>query len=218
MTTASSAGKIKVVFTGDPSDTAEIRKHIRRPSQNKAIQHRAKDPDDELELVIVQSMWLTGFDSPPLHTLYLDRPMRGAALMQALARVNRTFRGKEEGLLVGYAPLTENLYAALAEYTASDQAARPLGRNIDEALAKVKDLHDVIGNVILAGYDWRAALASKSPKRLPQCGTWRSELPARPGQPGEPARRRRAEPGGPVPCGSPPGWPGSTRCARAPVP
>ena len=121
------------------------------------IQHRAKDPDDELELVIVQSMWLTGFDSPPLHTLYLDRPMRGAALMQALARVNRTFRDKQDGLLVGYAPLTENLYAALAEYTASDQHTKPLGRDIDEAVAKVRDLLDTIGDEILAGYDWRHA-------------------------------------------------------------
>jgi type I restriction enzyme R subunit len=90
--------------------------------------------------------------------------MRGAALMQAMARVNRTFRGKEDGLLVGYAPLTENLYAALAEYTATDQEARPLGRDIDEALAKVRDLHDVIGTVILAGYDWRATLAARSPR------------------------------------------------------
>jgi type I restriction enzyme, R subunit len=153
-------GRIKVVYTGDPSDPAGIKKHVRRPSHNKAIQHRAKDENDELELVIVQSMWLTGFDSPPLHTLYLDRPMRGAALMQAMARVNRTFRGKEDGLLVGYAPLTENLYAALAEYTADDQATKPLGRDIDEALAKVRDLHDVIGNVILAGIDWRARRAA----------------------------------------------------------
>ena len=112
---------------------------MRRPSQNKAIQHRLKDPDDELELVIVQSMWLTGFDSPPLHTIYLDRPMRGAALMQALARVNRTFRGKQDGLLVGYAPLAENLYAALAEYTADDQQHQPMGRDLDDAVAKVRN-------------------------------------------------------------------------------
>ena len=157
-------GRIKVVYTGGPTDPQEIKKHVRRPSQNKAIQHRARDADDELELVIVQSMWLTGFDSPPLHTLYLDRPMRGAALMQAMARVNRTFRGKEDGLLVGYAPLTENLYAALAEYTADDQATKPLGRDIDEALAKVRDLHDVIGTVILAGFDWRARRAARQPR------------------------------------------------------
>ncbi len=157
-------GKIKVVYTGGPEDKEPIRKHVRRPSQNKLIQHRAKDIDDELELVIVQSMWLTGFDSPPLHTLYLDRPMRGAALMQALARVNRTFRDKQDGLLVGYAPLTENLYAALAEYTATDQRTKPLGRDIDEAMSKVRDLLDTIGNVILAGYDWRAVKAARSPR------------------------------------------------------
>ena len=155
-------GKIKVVYTGGPDDPDPIRTHVRRPSQNKLIQHRMKDIDDDLELVIVQSMWLTGFDSPPLHTLYLDRPMRGAALMQALARVNRTFRDKQDGLLVGYAPLTENLYAALAEYTATDQQTKPLGRDIDQAMSKVRDLLDTIGTVILAGYDWRAVKAARS--------------------------------------------------------
>ena len=142
-----------------------IAEHVRRPSQNKVIQQRAKDPDDELELVIVQSMLLTGFDSPPLHTMYLDRPMRGAALMQALARVNRTFRDKQDGLLVGYAPLTENLYEALAEYTARDQNTKPLGRDIDDAIAKVQDLLAVIGDEILAGYDWRARRAGASRRR-----------------------------------------------------
>jgi type I restriction enzyme, R subunit len=120
-------GTIKVVYTGGPDDPASIGRHVRRPSHNKLIQHRMKAIDDDLGLVIVQSMWLTGFDSPPLHTLYLDRPMRGAALMQALARVNRTYRDKQDGLLVGYAPLTENLYTALAEYTAEDQQTKPLG-------------------------------------------------------------------------------------------
>jgi len=157
-------GKIKVVYTGDATDEAKIREHVRRPSQNKVIQHRAKDPGDDIELVIVQSMWLTGFDSPPLHTMYVDKPMRGAALMQALARVNRTFRNKQDGLLVGYAPLTENLYAALAEYTARDQTTKPLGRDVDDAVAKVQDLLSVIGDEILSGYDWRARRAGNGPK------------------------------------------------------
>ena len=159
-------GKIKVVYTGGPGDPAFIRQHVRRPSQNKIIQRRAKseDPEEELELVIVQSMWLTGFDSPPMHTLYVDKPMRGAALMQALARVNRTFHQKQDGLLVGYAPLTENLYAALAEYTLDDQKTKPVGRDTDEALAKVRELHDVIGSVILAGYNWRGRRAARSPR------------------------------------------------------
>jgi type I restriction enzyme R subunit len=116
----------------------KIQKHVRRPAQDKVIQKRAKDPDDELELIIVQSMLLTGFDPPPLHTMYVDKPMRGAALMQALARVNRTFRNKRDGLLVGYAPLTDKLYQAPAEYTAPDQNTKPMGKDIEDAVAKVK--------------------------------------------------------------------------------
>ena len=102
-------------------------------------------------------MWLTGFDSPPLHTLYVDKPMRGAALMQALARVNRTFRDKQDGLLVGYAPLTENLLrgARRVHRPRPDTPGR-IGHDIDDALAKVRDLLPSIGDVILAGYDWRA--------------------------------------------------------------
>lgn len=157
-------GKIKVVYTGTPSDDEPIRRHVRRPSANKAVQKRMKDDEDKLELVIVQSMWLTGFDCPPLHTLYVDRPLKGALLMQTLARVNRTYIDKQDGLLVGYAPLTENLYTALAEYTADDQKSKPIGRDVEEAMAKVRDLHDVVGNIILGGYDWRAKLAIGGPK------------------------------------------------------
>jgi type I restriction enzyme, R subunit len=156
---ADDRGLLKVVYTGGPSDEPHIRRHVRRPSQLKAVQQRVKDPEDELELVIVQSMLLTGFDAPPLHTLYLDKPMRGAALMQALARVNRPFRGKEDGLLVGYAPVTQSLHEALAEYTDTDQQERPVGQEVDELVAKLRDLHRVLCEM-LAGYDWRAALAA----------------------------------------------------------
>jgi type I restriction enzyme, R subunit len=157
-------GKVKVVYSGGPGDEAKIRKHVRRPSRNKVIQNRAKDPDDELQLIIVQNMLLTGFDSPPLHTMYMDRPMRGAALMQALARVNRTFRNKQDGLLVGYAPLADKLAEAIAEYTRDDQQTKPLGRDLGDAVEKVEDLIDVIGNVILSGYDWRARRALNRPR------------------------------------------------------
>jgi type I restriction enzyme R subunit len=109
-------------------------------------------------------MLLTGFDSPPPQTMYADKPMRGAALMQALARVNRTFRNKQDGLLVGYAPLTENLFAALAEYTARDQNTKPMGKDIEDAVAKVKDMLAVIGDEILAGFDWRTRRAAKGPR------------------------------------------------------
>lgn len=97
-------GRIKVVFSGDASDTGNIAKHVRRESQNTAVKERLRDVDDELEIAIVKDMMLTGYDSPPMHTLYLDRPLQGALLMQTLARVNRTFRGKDAGLLVATRP------------------------------------------------------------------------------------------------------------------
>ncbi|MEO7024057.1 MAG: type I restriction enzyme endonuclease domain-containing protein [Leifsonia sp.] len=116
-----------------------------------------KDSSDELELVIVKDMMLTGFDAPPLHTLYLDRPLKGALLMQTLARVNRTFEGKEDDLLVAYAPLADNLAKALSEYTVADQANRPVGRDVDEAVAIATELVAQIREM-LADCDWRAVL------------------------------------------------------------
>jgi type I restriction enzyme R subunit len=199
-------GTLKVVYTGTPSDEPPISKHVRRPSENKAIQQRMTEPDDELEITIVQSMWLTGFDSPPLHTLYLDRPMRGAQLMQTLARVNRTFRNKQDGLLVGYAPLTDNLYRALAEYTVRDQQIKPMGRHLDDALDKVRELHDNIGNVILVGYDWRGKLAHSGPKTFINTVLGAVNFLRCPA-------RRRSLSGSVRPRRS---WPGSTRCAPAP--
>lgn len=156
-------GKIKVVYSGTASDTPPVINHVRRDSLNNSIKERLKDPSDELELVIVKDMMLTGFDAPPLHTLYLDRPLKGALLMQTLARVNRTFRGKADGLLVAYAPLAENLAKALAEYTDSDKTNKPVGKNIDEAVAIAVELVNQVRQV-LAGYDWRAVLGKSGPK------------------------------------------------------
>ncbi|OIH82843.1 DEAD/DEAH box helicase [Arthrobacter sp. UCD-GKA] len=156
-------GKIKVVYSGTASDAPPVADHVRRDSANNAIKERLKDPGDELELVIVKDMMLTGFDAPPLHTLYLDRPLKGALLMQTLARVNRTFRGKSDGLLVAYAPLAENLAKALAEYTASDRTQKPVGKNIDEAVALAVELVNT-ARELLAGYDWRAVLGKPGPK------------------------------------------------------
>ncbi len=101
---------------------------------------------------------LTGYDSPPLHTLYLDRPLKGALLMQTLARVNRTYRGKQDGLLVAYAPLVDSLRKALDEYTATDRATRPVGRDVSEAVDLTKTLLEKIRE-LLAGHDWKATLA-----------------------------------------------------------
>ncbi|KHL15705.1 type I restriction enzyme R subunit [Mumia flava] len=152
-------GVIKVVYSGTASDEPPISNHVRRDSFNKVIKNRLKDADDPLEIVIVKDMMLTGYDSPPLHTLYLDRPLKGALLMQTLARVNRTYRGKPDGLLVAYAPLVDNLQAALAEYTQADRETKPVGRNVDEAVSLVQTLVDRIRGM-LADHNWKATLES----------------------------------------------------------
>ena len=150
-------GRIKVVYSGTASDQPPVSDHVRRESENKTIKKRLRTASDELELVIVKDMMLTGYDSPPLHTLYLDRPLRGALLMQTLARVNRTYLGKDSGLLVAYAPLLENLTEALAEYSPTDQARRPLGRDVAEAEDLARRLLGEI-EALVAPFDWRAAL------------------------------------------------------------
>jgi type I restriction enzyme R subunit len=153
-------GRIKVVYSGTPSDTPPVVEHVRSGSQNKVIKERLKDAADELELVIVKDMMLTGYDSPPLHTLYLDRPLKGALLMQTLARVNRTYLGKQDGLLVAYAPLADNLKKALAEYSDRDRTSKPLGRNVDEAVALTSELIGALDG-LLSGFDWKAELAEQ---------------------------------------------------------
>lgn len=150
-------GAIKVVYSGSPQDKGLVARHVRRHAQTKAIQQRLKDADDPLQIVIVKDMMLTGFDAPPLHTLYLDRPLKGALLMQTLARVNRTFRGKPSGLLVAYAPLAENLNQALAEYTDTDRATKPVGKDVDEAAALTMTLIASLDE-LCAGYPWRKRL------------------------------------------------------------
>jgi type I restriction enzyme R subunit len=157
-------GVIKVVYSGTASDVPPVSDHVRRDSANAVIKERLKTVDDELQIVIVKDMMLTGYDSPPLHTLYLDRPLKGALLMQTLARVNRTFRGKEDGLLVAYAPLADNLAKALGEYTKTDQDRKPMGRDVDDAIVLTVSLVDTLRGM-LAGYDWRAVLAKGGPKR-----------------------------------------------------
>jgi type I restriction enzyme R subunit len=156
-------GRIKVVYSGTPSDPSPVVEHVRRDAQNKALKERLKDPDDELELIIVKDMMLTGYDSPPLHTLYLDRPLKGALLMQTLARVNRTFRGKRDGLLVAHAPLADNLQKALAEYSDRDQVGKPVGRNISEAVELTVELVAKLAGLLVA-YHWKAVLTDRRAK------------------------------------------------------
>ena len=112
-------GQIKVVMTGSASDPPAWQPHIRAKSQREALAKRFRDPGDSLCLVLVRDMWLTGFDAPSLHTMYVDKPMRGHGLMQAIARVNRVFRDKPGGLVVDYLGLAHELKRALATYTES---------------------------------------------------------------------------------------------------
>lgn len=155
-------GAMKIVFSSNSrKDPAHLLAHALSDSRRKAVVNRAKDPDDQLELLIVNNMLLTGFDAPPVHTMYLDRPLKGANLMQALARVNRRFRAKEDGLLVGYAPLTENLQRAIAEYTEADQQDRTLGQDVDRALDELRNEYDILAD-ILRGFEWRKRLETPS--------------------------------------------------------
>ncbi|GAA3735302.1 type I restriction enzyme R subunit [Spinactinospora alkalitolerans] len=156
-------GTIKCVYTGDAADRQPVREHVRTPGQIKAIQRRATDPEDELELVIVQSLWLTGFDSPPLHTLYLDKPMRDAALMQAIARVNRRFGEKPAGLVVDFLGIADRLTEALAKYTLTDQREKPIGEAVEEAVTLVKQQHHILDGM-LHGLNWRVKRDSGRPK------------------------------------------------------
>ena len=149
------SGLVKVVYTGSAKDQAPVADHVRSTGAIKKIQQRATDGDDPLELVIVQSLWLTGFDSPPLHTMYLDKPMRGAALMQALARVNRRWGEKPSGLVVDYLGIADSLTEALAEYTDTDFDEKPIGKDISAAVDIVVELHGVI-TTQLHGISWRA--------------------------------------------------------------
>ena len=118
-------GAIKIVMTGSASDKALLRPHIYDGKVKKRLEKRFKDPADPLRLVIVRDMWLTGFDAPCVHTLYVDKPMKGHNLMQAIARVNRVFKGKQGGLVVDYIGIGNELKAAMKEYTASKGRGTP---------------------------------------------------------------------------------------------
>ena len=152
-------GRIKVVITGSAADEAVMQPHIYSKQTRRQLKSRAKDWDDPLELVIVRDMWLTGFDSPSMHTMYVDKPMRGAPLMQAIARVNRTFRDKPAGLVVDYLGIAEDLKSALADYTKRDQDSQGLGQDLrEQAIPALVEEHEIVGT-ILSGYPWRQTLA-----------------------------------------------------------
>lgn len=151
-------GVVKVVMTGTPSDKALLRPHVYSKQVRKDLEKRFKKPDDELRLVIVRDMWLTGFDVPCAHTLYIDKPMKGHNLMQAIARVNRVFGDKQGGLVVDYIGIANDLKKALKDYTASNGHGRP---TVDayEAYALLEEKLDVLRS-ILYGFDYSSFLTS----------------------------------------------------------
>jgi type I restriction enzyme R subunit len=145
-------GTIKIVMTGSASDKELLRPHIYNGQTKKRLEKRFKDPTEPLRIVIVRDMWLTGFDAPCVHTLYVDKPMKGHNLMQAIARVNRVFKDKQGGLVVDYIGIANELKSALKEYTASHGRGRP---TVDaaEAYFVLAEKLDVLRGM-LHGYDY----------------------------------------------------------------
>ena len=144
-------GAIKVVMTGSASDPVEWQAHIRNKARREALANRFRDPEDPLQVVLVRDMWLTGFDAPSLHTMYLDKPMRGHGLMQAIARVNRVFKDKPGGLVVDYLGLAQDLRQALNTYTESGGTGRT-ALNQEEAVAVMLEKHEICCG-LMHGFD-----------------------------------------------------------------
>ena len=157
-------GIIKVVMTGEASEDESWQPHIRNKARREELAVRFKNPDDALKFVIVRDMWLTGFDAPSLHTMYVDKPMRGHTLMQAIARVNRVFGEKPGGLIVDYIGIGYHLKRALADYTDSGGKGEP---SIDkaEAIAVMMEKHEICRG-LFHGLDWSSWIYGNAEVRL----------------------------------------------------
>ena len=161
--TEDTTGAVKIVMTGAASDPQEWQPHIGGKARRELLAKRARDSEDPLKLVIVCDMWLTGFDAPCMHTMYVDKPMRGHGLMQAIARVNRVFRDKPAGLVVDYIGIAQNLQSALQQYSGGDQE----NTGIDEAqaVAVMMEKYEIVRDMF-HGYDYACALAGAPQERL----------------------------------------------------
>ena len=157
-------GAIKVVMTGSASDPPDWQPHIRNKPRREALANRFRDPADPMRIVLVRDMWLTGFDAPSLHTMYLDKPMRGHGLMQAIARVNRVFKDKPGGLVVDYLGLAHELKSALATYTESGGTGRT-ALDQDEAVAVMLEKYEVCCG-LFHGFDWSNWTTGTPPERI----------------------------------------------------
>ena len=157
-------GRIKVVMTGAASDPPAWQPHIRNKPRREALASRFRDPGDPLQVVLVRDMWLTGFDAPSLHTMYVDKPMRGHGLMQAIARVNRVFRDKPGGLVVDYLGLAQELKRALATYTESGGTGRT-ALDQGEAVAVMLEKYEICC-ALFHGFDRSAWVTGTPQERL----------------------------------------------------
>lgn len=161
---ADDEGAIKIVMTGSASDDPDWQQHIRNKPRRKALAGRFKDARDPFKIVIVRDMWLTGFDAPCLHTMYVDKPMKGHGLMQAIARVNRVFRDKPGGLVVDYLGLADNLKQALATYTGSGGQGQPTVDTAD-AVAVMLEKYEICCDMF-HGFDWSVWRTGDAAARL----------------------------------------------------
>ncbi|WP_422001488.1 type I restriction endonuclease subunit R [Reyranella sp.] len=156
-------GAVKVVMTGSAADPPAWQAHIGTRARRDLLAKRAKDANDPLKLVIVRDMWLTGFDAPSMHTMYVDKPMKGHGLMQAIARVNRVFRDKPAGLVVDYIGIAQNLKNALGQYSGSDR--RQTGIDEAEAVALLVEKYEVV-KAMYHGFDYARGLSGTAHERL----------------------------------------------------
>jgi type I restriction enzyme R subunit len=161
---ADDAGAAKVVMTGSASDPTDWQRHTRNKPRREGLANRFRDPNDPFRLVIVRDMWLTGFDAPSLHTMYIDKPMRGHGLMQAIARVNRVFKDKPGGLVVDYLGLAHELKQALATYTESGGTGRT-ALDQDDAVAVMLERYEVCCG-LFHGFDWSKWMTGTPQERL----------------------------------------------------
>ena len=157
-------GRVKVVMTGAASDPPDWQPQIRNKPRREALASRFRDPGDPLQVVLVRDMWLTGFDAPSLHTMYVDKPMRGHGLMQAIARVNRVFRDKPGGLVVDYLGLAQELKRALATYTESGGTGRT-ALDQGEAVAVMLEKYEICC-ALFHGFDRSAWMTGTPQERL----------------------------------------------------
>jgi type I restriction enzyme R subunit len=157
-------GMIKVIMTGSSSDNEAWQKQIRNKEKRKKIGDRLKDPADDLKICIVRDMWLTGFDAPCLHTIYIDKPMKGHTLMQAIARVNRVFSDKPGGLIVDYIGIAQDLKLALSNYTENGGKGKPTFDK-EEAISVMLEKYEIVCN-LFDGFDFRKFFPASTKEKL----------------------------------------------------